>query len=80
MPGASAGSILRVLDGLNAKKQAIIDAGIVTETTLEEVTTKISLTDLWLSQPDDHARVHSCGEWATRSTSSPMGGERPVSA
>ena len=56
MPGASAGSILRVLDGLNTKKQAIMDAGVVTEPTVEEVTSDVSLTDLWLSQPDDHAK------------------------
>ena len=37
MPGASAGSILRVLDGLNTKKQAIMDAGVVTEPTVEDV-------------------------------------------
>lgn len=55
-PGASADSILRVLDGLNAKKQAIIDAGVVTEPTVETVGTEVSLTDLWLDQPDDHAK------------------------
>jgi site-specific DNA recombinase len=56
MPGASAESVLRILDGLNAKRQAIVDAGVITEPTFEEITTEISLTDLWLSQPDDHAR------------------------
>jgi site-specific DNA recombinase len=56
MPGASAESILRILDGLNARRQAIVDAGVVIEPKLEEITTEISLTDLWLSQPDDHSR------------------------
>jgi DNA invertase Pin-like site-specific DNA recombinase len=56
LPGASADSILRILDGLNARRQAIIDAGVITEPAIETVTTDISLADLWLSQPDDHAR------------------------
>ena len=54
--GASAESILRILDGLNARKQAIIDAGVVTESATETLMSDISLTDLWLSQPDDHAK------------------------
>ena len=56
LPGASAGSIRRVLDVLNAKRQAIIDAGVVTQSTVEEVTTEVRLTDMWLDQPDDHAK------------------------
>lgn len=56
MPGASSESILRILDGLNARKAAIIDAGVVTESTTETVMSDISLTDLWTSQPDDHAK------------------------
>ena len=56
MPGTSADSILRIMDGLNATKQAIIDAGVVTEPTTETVTSDLLLTDLWTSQPDDHAR------------------------
>jgi DNA invertase Pin-like site-specific DNA recombinase len=56
MPGTSAESILRILDGLNARKQAIMDAGVITETVTETVMSDISMTDLWLSQPDDHAK------------------------
>lgn len=56
LPGASAGSIRRVLDVLNAKRQAIIDAGVVTQSSVEEVTTEVRLTDMWLDQPDDHAK------------------------
>ena len=56
VPGASAESILRILDGLNTRKQAIINAGVITEPTIDEITTDVSLTDLWLSQPDDQAR------------------------
>jgi DNA invertase Pin-like site-specific DNA recombinase len=57
MPGVSAESVLRILDGLNAKKQAIIDAGVVTEPTIEQVTTDVSMMDLWNSAADDHARA-----------------------
>jgi site-specific DNA recombinase len=56
LPGASAESILRILDGLNARRQAIIDAGVVTEPTIEETTTDVLLTDLWADAADDRAR------------------------
>lgn len=56
LPGASAESILRILDGLNVRKQAIIDAGVVTEPTIEQITTDVSLTDLWADADNDHAR------------------------
>lgn len=56
LPGASADSILRVLDGLNARKQAIVDAGVVTEASTEEVTTEVPLIGLWDSADGDHAK------------------------
>lgn len=56
LPGAAAESILRILDGLHTRKRAIIDAGVVTEPTTETVESDISLTDLWISQPNDHAK------------------------
>lgn len=54
--GESAGSVMRILDGLNARRQAIVDAGVVTEDRTETVWTDVPLTDLWESQPDDRAR------------------------
>jgi len=56
LPGASADSILRILDGLNARKQAITDAGVVTEAKVRQVTTDVRLLDLWEACEDDRDR------------------------
>lgn len=54
--GESAGSVMRILDGLNARRQAIVDAGVVTEDRTETIMTDVPLTELWQAQPDDHAK------------------------
>jgi DNA invertase Pin-like site-specific DNA recombinase len=56
LAGASAESILRILDGLHARKRAIIEAGVVIEARTETVESDVPLMDLWESCPDDHAR------------------------
>ena len=54
--GDTAESVMRILDGLHAKRRVLIDAGVRTEARREERITEELLTDRWLSLETDHER------------------------
>ncbi len=54
--GDTAGSVVRILGGLHAKRRVLIDAGIRTEARRDVWFTTELMTDRWLSLETDHER------------------------
>ena len=54
--GDTAESVVRILDGLHAKRRVLIDAGVRTEARREVRITEELMTDRWLSLSNDHDR------------------------
>lgn len=54
--GDTAESVVRILDGLHAKRRVLIDAGVRTEARREIRETGELVTDRWLSLETDHER------------------------
>jgi hypothetical protein len=54
--GDAAESVMRILDGLHAKRRVLVNAGVRTEARREVRETAELLTDRWLSLSSDHDR------------------------